>query len=216
MCKTWAENLLKDVSTFYENFKEFNQEYGFAVFYSPIRLNPELMIIGYNPGGDEKDFNKEEAMSIPEKHEYITYKDDKDYKAAKNMYELFKRLNKTQLLENSIKLNMIFFRTKNIAKWKEINKKIRIEIEEYCFNKVKEIIEKLKPRILLIEGIKTFDLFIDKIISERFHKSCKVECKKVNNKRILCKCSFDNIKVLGIIHPSHIIWEVENYLKMEL
>ena len=63
----WAEELLKDVCEKWETpeYKYAFKDCGFRVFYSPVHLSPDLMIIGYNPGKDDKPFSKEEDSADP-------------------------------------------------------------------------------------------------------------------------------------------------------
>ncbi len=107
--KQWAENLLRET---YEKWNSLEGKYefwksGFAVFYSPVYENPDLMVIGYNPGGNENDFNEKEALVIPAEHDYFKWK----YSLAKKMKDIFSKINKTELLRMSVKLNLIFFRS---------------------------------------------------------------------------------------------------------
>jgi len=53
--KTWAENITKEIYTEYRDKYSF-WKYGIKVFYSPVVANPPLMIISYQPGGTESDF----------------------------------------------------------------------------------------------------------------------------------------------------------------
>ncbi|VVB61529.1 Uncharacterised protein [uncultured archaeon] len=152
----WAEGIVERVYTRWKDKYAESCKSGFKVFYSPVRQNPQIMIIGYNPGGLENSFMsyKEKLergdFSVPIKHEYLI----KDYRLAKKMRNFFDK--KEQLLEESIKINLIFFRSKNIREWKKIEKSKRIEIEGFCFDLVKEIIMQSKPKMILIEGISTY------------------------------------------------------------
>jgi len=51
--EAWAENLQKEVYSEYIE-KYFSWKPGLKVFYSPVAMNPHLMIISYQPGGTEK------------------------------------------------------------------------------------------------------------------------------------------------------------------
>ena len=56
--ETWAKNINKEV---YEKWKRDYPlwDSGFKVFYSPVRKNPKLMILSYNPGGNETSFQED-------------------------------------------------------------------------------------------------------------------------------------------------------------
>lgn len=55
----WSETITKDV---YEEWKRKYNKWkpGFKVFYSPVRKNPKIMILSYNPGGNEESFQSED------------------------------------------------------------------------------------------------------------------------------------------------------------
>lgn len=178
----------------YKNKYEF-WNYGFGVFYSPIYYKPELMIIGYNLGGTEVDFDESKSLTIPEDHEYFVY----NYKIASRQKEIWGRLNKIDTLRSSVKINLNFFRSRNIVQWRTINKGIRNEIESFCANKAKEIIFKVKPKLILFEGMKTYDELFRKVFNLTAINS---EAIKRNNRRIFTKTFYDNKNIVGIIHPS--------------
>lgn len=178
----------------YENQYNF-WNYGFGVFYSPIYYKPDLMIIGYNVGGTEKDFDESESLIIPEKHEYFTC----NYKLARTQKYIWGKLNKIDSLKRSVKLNLNFFRSKNIAQWQTVNKEIRKEVEIFCAEKVKEIICNIQPKLILVEGMKTYDELFHKVFNVLLINS---ETIKRNKRRIFTKSVYDNKDILGIIHPS--------------
>ena len=70
----WAEELTRQVfSQWKTNHARWKQ--GFKLFYSPIKKNPKLLILSYNPGGDKNSFKKELEQyengnfSLPKNHE---------------------------------------------------------------------------------------------------------------------------------------------------
>ncbi|BAI80362.1 hypothetical protein DEFDS_0886 [Deferribacter desulfuricans SSM1] len=230
MCRKWALNLLEEVKNVWEiaSSKDKNnivEKNGFAVFYSKVRKNPELMIIGYNPGGGDKDFNIEDVFNLEKEHEYIKYsgKNNKNekYKTAVVMYNLFEEIGKLELLEKSVKLNLIFFRSKSKKEWLSLDKELRISLEQFCFGKVKEIVDYINPKIILLEGLETFDLFISEILNKRYGVT-KVKITSVyaysdkSCRRLFAKTEFNGKKLLGIIHPSYFDGRVIKYLEKEL
>jgi hypothetical protein len=181
--------------------------YGFGVFYSPIYFQPDLMIIGYNVGGSDKDFNESECLTIPKEHEYILY----DYKLARIQKYIWGSLNRTDALKNSIKLNLNFFRSKNISQWRSIPKEIRTELENFCSCKVKAIISKLEPKLIIAEGMQTYDELLGKVFgmatSDSFDNEIKIRNRRM---RIFTKISYHNKNILGIAHPSGCRLSVED------
>lgn len=135
---------------------EKSRKSGYAVFYGPLSFKPKLMLIGLNPGGGEDACFDEESELKPrppsQKMEYVEIEETKDdYKLAIETRGLFKRIGFSEWLANSVKLNLHFFRSK---KWTHLPKKER----PLCLNIVKNIIEKLKPQILICEGMTTYDM----------------------------------------------------------
>lgn len=162
---TWAEDLTKEV------YNQWNSKYsfwkpGFKTFYSPIIKNPTLMILSLNPGGTELHFEQESKtkfgnnnFSLPKRNEYLTT----DYAMARKMRLLFR--DHLDLLEQSVALPILFFRSKNYQYWKKnIPKDIRIEMEQFSYLKIQTILKKLKPRFCLVIGFQTYDQIKNNIL----------------------------------------------------
>jgi len=161
----WAEDLTKEV------YNQWNDRYsfwkpGFKTFYSPIIKNSNLLILSLNPGGDEKHFEAESKnefdknnFSLPKRNEYLTT----DYAMAKKMRSLFQ--DNLDLLEQSIALPILFFRSKNYQYWKQnVQKDLRIEMEQLSYFKIQEIIKKLKPKFCLVIGFETYEQIKNNIL----------------------------------------------------
>lgn len=179
------------VTTLYNQTKELWEQKGkdpkgFAIFYSPIILNPTVALIGYNPGGDETSF-EETNITVPPENEYLTA----DYPMAKKVRKIFEAGDIVWALKDSIKFNLIFFRSKN---GKDINDK---EIIQFCEQKVLEILREIKPKYIISEGFKTY---------ERLKKLLSADEERIirqGEKAILCIAKIkDNNPLLGIIHPT--------------
>jgi hypothetical protein len=149
--ESWVENMYIEAS---QLWKEIGcPKRGYAIFYSPITINPELMIIGENPAGDE-DFD-ESKVGVPEKHDYEIY----NYKIAENMKKIFGLANIISDLFVSVKLNLNFFATKNTS---ILNRQEYFsKTEKFSRAKVVETIDRIKPKRILAEGIATFDKLIE-------------------------------------------------------
>jgi len=193
----FVNNLMKEVEQKWEKFQETLSK-GYAVFYSPVRMNPDLMIIGFNPGGDQKAFDRNRDRNPPPIHEYIK----EDYRIANRMRKLFESMNCLETLKNSVKLNLIFFRSKDTEEWNKIDVTIRKELSTFCKDKVKLIIETLRPRIVLAEGITTYRVLKNEVL---FGKACeKVIPHKNGGKIIHIMTNFSdfNLTLIGIRHPT--------------
>jgi hypothetical protein len=182
----WIDNL------YYETKKEWSEHgcgsSGYAIFYSPVVLKCAIMIIGYNPGGGSESFNEKE-IKAPTEHDYIKG----DYKLAQKMRTVFEELKPEYPLEDTVKLNMIFFRSKKASDLENKN------LIEYCERKVKEIIDTLEPKTIITEGFKTFDNLLKIMNGEELQDNYEEN----RGKRIVRLGKIKNeVNVVGLIHPS--------------
>ena len=131
---------------------------GYRVFYAPVRMRPDLMIIGMNPGGGEEDFLHAHRHASP--REGRAYLDD-DGPLAKRMCDLGAALvpgnnDGDNPVTRSVALNVNFFRSKNTAEWLKVPN--RLELEAFCLGMLGDIVAKLEPKAILAFGLATFDL----------------------------------------------------------
>lgn len=158
--QSWAEALTAEVDRTWQEHSGLKA--GYAVFYSPVRLNPDVLIVGLNPGGDENSFDRASAIKIPSSHEYLTA----DYPMAVKVRKLFEDIGYRSALESSVKLNLLFFRTRNIQDWRKIEPAVRDPLEKFCKTKVVEIVRTLRPRIVMAEGIEVYTALKSLLIPE--------------------------------------------------
>lgn len=59
----WVEQLYQETKQKWEAAGK--PKAGYALFYSPVRENVKMALIGYNPGGDEHSFNAEAVKPPP-------------------------------------------------------------------------------------------------------------------------------------------------------
>lgn len=186
MLETWLNNLYNDTTKKWKT--KGKSEKGFAIFYSPVIMCPKIMIIGYNPGGGKESFNENE-ISIPTKHDYVVG----DYRLARNMRKIFNEVKSRVAIEETVKTNMIFFRSK------KANDISNNELIEYSKNKTREIIGRLKPQNIITEGFKTFDCVMSLLEGSEQH-----DIIQENNEKRIIRIGIINgrTKVIGLIHPS--------------
>jgi len=155
--KLWAEKLQREVYKTWKKKYSFWKQ-GFKVFYGPVKKRPELMIISHNPGGDHIDFQKEDKPSFEKGNflppESLPYSGG--YTMSRKMQRFFAK--DMYLLETSVTIPIMFFRSKNINKLNDIERFKRYEMERYSLLKVKEIIDTVQPENILVIGLKTYDL----------------------------------------------------------
>ncbi|HCN83895.1 MAG TPA: hypothetical protein DIT07_09795 [Sphingobacteriaceae bacterium] len=135
----------------------------FYVFQTPCeKYNPELLIIGINPGGGkpyskilrEKDYSKRPSTDLGYDVNTLTIKPqweiDNNEKGNNVMRNRFSKVfteenNLKKTLEETVMMNMYYF---NTPKEKDLNN-IENEIKDYCLKKTVEFIEILNPENIL-------------------------------------------------------------------
>jgi hypothetical protein len=195
--RVWAENLTRDVFTEYKGKYSFWPQ-GFKVFYSPVRMNPDLMIISYQPGGsdfgvDGVSFEKGD-FSLPKTNEYA----DEPYVMAQKVRELFGSEG-LELLKRSVVFPLIFFRAPKVQAWKRAPRKERKEMEHLCLSKVGEIIEKIKPKKILIFGIATYEQLRKSVLCPILTEEV-VQWRKKERMMVIATCA--EYEIIATIHPS--------------
>jgi hypothetical protein len=151
----WAQEMMREVCGFWRELVQEGSDLasGVAVFYGPVRRRPEVMVIGINPGGGPASFDRARCQVIPRIHEYVTYEQCSSDPIAGRMCALFRRIDRFELLERSVKLNLNFFRTPGEADWNQVPRQLRQRIRAFCDEKVDRIIAYLAPRVILAEGL---------------------------------------------------------------
>lgn len=219
----WGNILYKELHFNWEKWSnqcDLIKEKGYALFYSEIKMNPDLMVIGFNPGWN-KDFV---PLTEPKKingfteHEYFS--EYGTYKMANKMKSIFSEELEI-ILRNSVKFNQLFFNSQNVHQWNRevVPVGLRYKIEQYCLNTTFEIIRNLKPKFILTEGFETFN----RLIFNQDEKDFAIANHYSNAKRILLEAKLHNIPILGIPHPtgargiSGAVWdEIREILKQKI
>lgn len=208
--RKWAEQICFQVKNKWSSARNQYPEHdhllaaGWAVFYSPIQLHPDLMIIGRNPGGGKDDFIEE---CFPAEHEYLT----QNYPLARQMKGLFDSMKLDGLLRKSVKLNLLFFRSRSIKPkepedqfaWSNLPLKLRQELETFCEDRVLEIIHELRPRIILAEGIETYGKLKQLLVKGRYFKDLGDDFEQQLNRRtVYARKKTTSLNLIGILHLS--------------
>ena len=197
--EAWIESINKSV------FLEWQSKYsswknGYKIFYGPVKRNPKLMIISFNPGGSTYYFQTEDLQrfevgdfSAPSINSYTIRKN----RMAKRMQDLFR--GREKFLEESVTFPILFFRTKDARAWKNVPKKQRFEIEQFCYSKIKEIFEQITPEKILILGFKT-----DHKLKKHFFNDYSEEkdLKNSKSRKLAYSYSWGKIPIFCILHPT--------------
>jgi hypothetical protein len=207
----WAEDLTEEVYNEWKTKYSFWED-GFKVFYSPVRYRPELMIISLNPGGDKKSFRyanttfKKGDFSLPDENEYII----SDYKFAKEIKILFKE--HENFLKTSVVLTTLFFRSSSFGYWEKNNpKKTRLAMEKFSYDKIKQILDKVKPKKLLVVGSATYGLLRKNVI--KIENENKIE--NWGTVGHITTAKYDQIDIFVTPHLSSAHISKENKKKMK-
>lgn len=166
------------------------------------------MILTLNPGGNGKHFRNEDLpkfekrnFSVQNFHSYVKPRDpnNKMARAVKAFFE------NDDLLAKSIPIPILFFRSKDYKHWKKnFSRKYsdnkRKQVENFCYDKVNEILKKLDPNSILIVGTKTYDILIKNSRIEL--KTIHVETGEYGNRkeRIYIKAEWNGKPVFCIRH----------------
>jgi len=213
----WVEELLRHVCAKWETLgsKYAFKEWGFRVFSSPVHANPDLMIIGFNSGKDDKPFSREEDIELQEVHEYFCH----DSRIAEKMKYLFEGIERENWLAESVKLNLVFFRSENDADWETIDEPLRGELETFCFKKVNYIIDMLRPRYIVTEGLKVFDILTGSVLMGCSKPQVKIG---VGGRKIYGRSRYGHTEIIGLVNLakdriSYPDWNsIKKYLKADL
>ena len=171
---------------------------GYQVFYGPTRLRPELMVIGLNPGGGPTCFSDEkESMASPDSPmEYITSRNDRSYPLAGKTVTLFESIGLLDMLAASLKTNMSFFRSK---RWAHLPQQHSAE----CLRLVLEMIKTFRPKAILCESIRVFDLVYPRAVGTDHSSMIHIE-KGQSDRRIYTsvtsEVSGESTILIGITH----------------
>ena len=175
------EKWLREVSdTCHEFALKINLD--FYVFQTQVYYNPDLLIIGINPGSSktykeilaDKKYDKRPYNDLGYNENTLIQKPQWEAKGqgADKLRSAFKRVfnkdNDLDILEHTIMMNMFYF---NTTVEKDIHS-ISKEIKTYCIDKTLEFIEILNPKNILFLTSSEFNL-----------KNCSVkEISTIENK----------------------------------
>lgn len=191
----WAEQTQKEV---YQYWKSNHEDWvnGFQVFYGPVKEDAEILILGFQPGGSESSFENDYQrfedgdFSIPDNHHYL----NPNFPLAREMKKILG--NSDDVIQNSVKSNVNFFRAPGQDEWSNLPDQRRQEMENFCKDHVLELEEKINPKLIIAEGMATWDR-----IQELF-EIADGDCSYRGKERLICVSEENNRAHLGLMHPS--------------
>ena len=143
----------RETSAFYAQHKAACGLHGFETLYGPPIDKPDLMFVGYQPGGVG---GANEIGNI----DHAPWPSECLYRTA--TWHLARRLRETfgPLLERSTGLNAIFVRSPNIATYnREVSHAMRRIIADFCLPRAIEIIDATAPEQVVAIGFETLRAF---------------------------------------------------------
>jgi hypothetical protein len=198
--KEFNEILIKEIS---KNEEILELYLGNRIFFSNIIENPIIYLLGINPGGGiiGDDF---EPLS---KLEYVDEECLKNgYRLAEETREVFNRINRMDILENStFKTNVFFTTTKRQSDIYKITDFLGRGGEELLGDQVfnnaykwtKELIEIINPKIIICEGNQAYEDLCYSINIDYYNNRIKSDCIKISHNGciiIAYKRRWSNIK----------------------
>lgn len=130
----------------------------YYVFQTPYRFQPELLIVGINPGGDFKD-----GVPFLER-ENNWYTKDKQHSFSGTLCKVFgygKNDKLFDMLDNAVGTNMTFFNTGNVNSLK--NNALSSEMRSRCVEIARNLVDNfIQPKRILCLGVPPFDGMKDK------------------------------------------------------
>lgn len=195
----WAENINRIV------FEEYSYKYnfwspGFKVFYSRVMPKPRLTIISDNPGGDESSFKEDLVrfsrgdFRVLAENSYL----DRDYPMARKMRKFFDE--HVDLLKGSVIFPLLFFRSESKKYWKtRLENNTRSAMEAFCYKTVKEIIQTIKTRAILVLGISTYRRLKKYVLGEIADERCYLT---ISGRRMSYQAEWNGLPIFAIIHPT--------------
>jgi uracil-DNA glycosylase len=183
-----CRDLYRETKDFLEK-NEINPPFGFKILNGPPIKNAEILFVGYQPGGGEKDAEEEIAKGTdrgwPPDCEYATEK----WRLAPLMQRVFG----VERLKRCVGTNAIFLRYPNADHYRRHIGSKRKDIENFCKDKVAVIVNAIEPKQIVTIGFAALEMF----------GPTEVELKREGNGNALIKIgNVANRPALGIIHLS--------------
>ena len=155
-----------------KNLKRQEHSLGnFAIFYTPVRYKPKIMMIGNNPSWFDKDNGvighkivKELMKAPPKDNSYLVH----NHVYANRMQDIFRRVGGMDLLKNCVGMNRWWLQTgSQNASWNRACKaysfNLKQSLYEYCETRTREIISLIQPKVTLLVGAKAQKLLPQEI-----------------------------------------------------
>lgn len=133
-----------------------NSRYGFKVLNSPPIYKPPYLFIGYQPGGGTKDFESETARGM-----HLHWPDESEYAVGCwPLSRITRSMFRLHMLKRSMSVFAIFLRYPSVLQYEgDICRTKRARVEDFCKEKVHQIIDVTEPEKIIAIGFATLRLF---------------------------------------------------------
>lgn len=169
-----------------------DHDHGFKILYAPPRFEPSVLVMGLQPGGSVSNVRAAELRQPSASNEYL-------HESWTLAAELRKRFGATYL-QGAIGTNVIFFRAPSWKQWCGIESQLRANLETFCVNENKRLIQAMHPKQLLLLGWDALNLIggsgFQELVANRPADG------KRRRKRLLMSGTFAGIPAFAIPHPS--------------
>lgn len=205
--KIKREKWLEEVAQGCHDLAKKNIEYpDFYVFQSSSdNYNPELLIIGANPGSYhrysdkliDKGIERRTAKDLGyDSNQYIENENNPEWKINKPILRMFSNENTRKVLEESVIMNVVYFNTAKVQDLKKYGD--GKEMINFCISKTKEFIyEILKPKNILFLGIDA-----PKWLKINYKREIDSVLNTDDNLFLIQSKTLNNINHFLIYHPS--------------
>lgn len=140
-------------SLYASKFQEMDEAaFGYAILYAPPVVRPEMLFLGYQPGGSNRDsagdLEPGKRPVLPPRCEYA----HAEWRLARRMREVWD----VPTLERCTGLNANFFRAQSAARWNRLPDGLRRELEAFSLQQAERLARSMAPKQLIVIGLTTF------------------------------------------------------------
>jgi hypothetical protein len=112
-------------------------DHGFKILYTPPRLEPAVLVIGLQPGGDASHMRDEELRRPSVNNEYLS----ESWPLAA---ELRKRFG-ASFLQDAVGINAVYFRAPSWARWQRVEEHCGRSLRHFASTKTGDSFEQCAP-----------------------------------------------------------------------
>ena len=185
---------------------------GCQIFYSPLRINPDVLFIGLNPGAGYARANQKqivENFEPLEKYELNILSEE--------VLICFREAGIKDIFDNAVATNGRFFATDGSEELKSfianLPEALRQTVKDMSLIWIKKLIEIIKPKMIMCLGNESFDYLHDNVYRD--------EMTVIENKNNPLEAKIGNIYIIGckrvgstIVNKDAIIEKLKEKCKM--